>query len=171
MGNRITSNEAKNILEAFWNGEWRYVDDNIGPTCILLNGKRIHLFLVSQGKSYETESLRGHLYSLQRGYPKMKEVQPGDIIFHYSKEEIKAISIALEEAEETYGTEDGLRIDCFLSELKFPLEIKPLRSILADYTPFNNKGHVPQSGYIHPLHVHPAKIMLDEIKKLGNTPR
>lgn len=171
MGNRISADTAREILNSFFAGEWVCTNDNLGSTTILLNGELIRLFIVGQTQSYAIESERGHLFSPTKGYPNMLKVQPKDIIFHYNNGYIRAISIALEAAEETFGKKDGLRIDNYFSELQFPLDVRPLRSTLAGYTPFGPTGKLPQRGYIHPLHAYAARRMLMEIKKLGCKPR
>jgi len=101
----------------------------------------------------------------------MREVMPKDIIFSYQGNRIKSINIALESAEETFGVVDGLRIDCFYNELEYPLNITNLRSVLAGKKPFGMNGKLPQRGYIHRLHSEAARILMVEIKRLGNKSR
>ena len=148
-------------------------DLHIDSSCIILNGKHIRLFIVSQGKTYSTESERGHLFAPIKGYPKMKEVRAGDIIFSsvsIPETTIKSINVAFESSVKTYGTKEGQRIDCLYDELSSPLKISPLKKKLAGRDPFNLDGHIPERGYIHRLDTKAARLLLNEIIKSGNKP-
>jgi len=164
-------NSARNVLQSLFNGEWEENGDATGNNEIFINGKVIRLFIVGQGQSYEIESKRGHIYAPQNGYPNMRIVQPNDIIFSCSGGQIKSVNVALQSAQQTYGNEEGLRIDCLYSVLQNVINITPLRPILAGASPFNGNGHLPLRGYIHPLNVRAARILMEEIIRLGNTPR
>lgn len=168
-GNCISASDALDILHRFFDGEWV----EIGKYCdrIWLNGMIIHLFLVRQTENFDLESERGHLWAPQKGYPKMRDVKPGDIIFSCQNAKIRSINVALGTATDTFGTTDGWRIDCLYSVLTNPLDIRPLRHKLARYQPFQpGNGHLSQKGYIHHLHPFAAELLMNEIYKLGNLP-
>ena len=119
---------------------------------------------VNQKQTYQHEVLGGYMWSpkLQtdgkrnRSYELMKMIQPGDIVFSFASQHIKAIGIASSYCYDfpkpvefgkagTYWDNIGWRVDVHFNELSNPLKpkdhIETLRKLLPDkYSPLQENG-------------------------------
>ncbi len=131
-------------------------------------------FMVMQGHTYQEEQEKGFIWAAKQdssGMPshsweRMMEVEKGDLIFHYVKGDIVAVSVATTGCEVAYRpsnpqnhalwNDPGYFVALDVHELDVPIniqtkleEISPL--LPNKYSPFQANGHGNQ-GYLYPCH-------------------
>ena len=141
-------------------------------------------FYVFQGNTFDRESDGGYIWApiLNKAggtfhhWERLKDVRPGDIIFHGYNGNIQAISVALgtcyncdqpvELRSENLWERTGRRVDCNYVIIRNPVQPKSclsdiLRFCDVRYAPFdrNGKGNV---GYLYELNRELARIFLCE---------
>lgn len=142
-------------------------------------------FVVMQGHTYQEEKEHGFIWAAKQdssGMPshswqRMKEVEEGDLIFHYVKGDILAVSVATSGCEVAYRpsnpqnhalwNDKGYFAELDYHELDVPIhirtkyeEILPLLPI--KYSPFQTNGHGNQ-GYLYPCNEELAIKLLEII--------
>lgn len=145
----------------------------------------MNFYIVMQGQTFEEEKEHGIIWSQQidkRGqshhfWERLKEVKPGDFIFHYVKGEIVAVSIAKTacyEAKNPYNKEEdanGYEVRTLYEVLETPLNIKEyfdeIQSLLpVKYSPFKENGDGNQ-GYLFPCNELLAIKLLEILSDLN----
>lgn len=140
---------------------------------------------VNQNQTYRHEVQGGYLWSPKRKanqtqnpfYDFMREVRPGDIIFSFSKTQIRAIGIAATHAYEApkplefgqagaYWDNIGWRVDVGFHELRLPARPADHMSVLAPllpskYAPLRPNGAGLQSVYLTRLPEEFAAALID----------
>ncbi|MER2191668.1 MAG: HNH endonuclease [Solibacillus sp.] len=127
----------------------------------------MNFYIVMQGRNYIEEKEHQIIWSqqldksgqTQHFWERMKEVKSGDVIFHYVKGEIVAISKAQQdyyEAQNPYTNEEmlGYAVKTMYEELEFPINIKEKFQLLEPvlpikYSAFQENGDGNQ-GYLYP---------------------
>lgn len=142
-------------------------------------------FVVMQGHTYHEEKENGFIWAAKQdssGMPshswqRMMEVEKGDLIFHYVKGEILAISVATKGCEIAHRpsnpqhhalwNDPGYFVELEVHELDVPIQIRakfeeilPLLPI--KYSPFQMNGHGNQ-GYLYPCNEELAVKLLEMI--------
>ncbi|MEK4630071.1 MAG: HNH endonuclease [Solibacillus sp.] len=140
----------------------------------------MNFFIVMQGKTYEEAKLANIVWcsiydnsgQTPHSWERMNEVRKGDVLFHYVKGDIIAISVAQEDAYEgenpaISSEEIGHMFQSAYEELSVPLNIKnhfesiqPLLPI--KYSAFQQNGDGNQ-GYLYPCNEMLALKLLELI--------
>lgn len=145
----------------------------------------MNFYIVMQGKTYAEEKSRGVIWSpiidksgqTPHFWERMKEVEAGDVIFHYVKGEIVAVSVAKKDCFEggkpyqAGSSTTGFIVETTYEELERPLAIKEsfdaIRSFLpVKYSAFQENGDGNQ-GYLFPCNEMLALKLLELISDLN----
>ncbi|PLT35639.1 HNH endonuclease [Bacillus sp. V5-8f] len=146
-------------------------------------------FIVMQGHTYLEDKQLGIIWSLQQdkggnvphSWQRMTEVKKGDIVFHYVKGNIVAISIASEDCKESSKptimqnhnrrSNEGYLVKLTYHELDIPVNVRDrfneIVSLLPiKYSPFQQDGNGNQ-GYLYPCNEELAMKLLELISELN----
>ena len=145
----------------------------------------MNCYIVMQGRTYTEEKSRGVIWSHKidksgqtpHFWERMKEVEAGDIIFHYVKGEIVAVSVVKKgcyEGESPYHTGSssiGFTVETTYEELARPLAVKEnfdaIRPLLPmKYSAFQENGDGNQ-GYLFPCNEMLALKLLELISDMN----
>ena len=173
------------LYSAFNSGKLKMVEDAVqkkltdclvpeNKSTVINAGKR-SVYYVFQGKSYEHERRYGYMWAPANSgihhWERMRQLRPGDIIFHGAGGEIRSISevknafhSAIFPFNPSEGT--GYKVDCNYYDLRYPITTKfykeEIKKYSGFYTPFNKNGTGNQ-GYLFDLDIRLAKYFLDII--------
>lgn len=144
-------------------------------------------FFVFQNKTYEAEQRGGYLWAPKSNssgkrvfhWELMKEVQPGDVIFHSVHKKIVAISIATSNGysakqpealkREDLWEDDGWRVDSKYILIKNPIVTSDYKDQLLNlqpkkYAPFNQLGR-GNTGYLFESNLQMAQFLFSLLCK------
>ena len=153
---------------------------------VIFSSKPSQIFIVHQGKTYESEYEGGYLWAPQSGifhHEKMTEIHKGDIIFNYSNG-IYAISEALcdtfksKQPRELYGNgwdNEGYEVLARYELITPPLSLDPIKGTIVakrsgKYSSFDSNGNANQ-GYLYDLELDIAKLIAAAILKRKHSAR
>jgi hypothetical protein len=148
----------------------------------------VQVWWVNQGKTYKAERKGGFIWAPQKDsnervpfhWQNVAKVKTGDVVFHYAKGFIRAVSVANANSYESAKPDDisrenwsdeGWRVDVAYHELTPTIRISAVASQIArlnlEYGPIGRGGGVNQ-GYLYQLDREAARVIasnmdLDEI--------
>lgn len=146
-------------------------------------------FIVMQGETYHEERNAGVLWTSQidksgmvpHSWKRMQDVKKGDLVFHYVKGEIVAISRVRKDCtngtnplrKETQANENNQAfiVQTVYRELEFPLPIKPFFKEIDPLLPVKYSAFQEEaggnSGYLYPCNEELAMKLLEVISSLN----
>lgn len=153
---------------------------------VIFSGKPSRIFIVHQGRTYQSEYKGGYLWAPQSGFfhhEKMTEIHKGDIIFNYSNG-IYAISEALcdtfksRQPIELNGNgwdNEGYEVLARYELITPPLSLDPIKGEIVakrsgKYSSFDSNGNANQ-GYLYDLELDIAKLIAAAILKRKHSAR
>lgn len=154
-----------------------------------LNTLTKKFFYVFQGKTFDQEARGGYIWAPKRNqhyqtfhhWDRLLDVHKGDLIFHGSQGEVKAISIAKEKCYDCEQPKelgiglwipDGRKIDCQYIILRNTFTTNSLKNSILNFStksnePFNSSAKGKQ-GYLFDLNPNLAKIFFETAKKYNS---
>lgn len=173
--------EAKRKREEIDKKEKELADIKAGvKRDVIFSGKPSRIFIVHQGKTYQSEYKGGYLWAPQSGFfhhEKMTDIHKGDIIFNYSNG-IYAISEALcdtfksRQPIELNGNgwdNEGYEVLARYELITPPLSLDPIKGEIVakrrgKHSSFDRNGNANQ-GYLYDLELDIAKLIAAAILK------
>lgn len=173
------------LYSAFNSGKLKMVEDAVqkkltdclaieNKSTVINAGKR-SIYYVFQGKSYEHERRYGYMWAPANSgihhWERMKNLRPGDIVFHGAFGAIMAISEVVKVPYYDifpFNPPEGIghKVDTCYYPFSKPIITKlykdEIKKYSGFYTPFNKNGTGNQ-GYLFDLDIHLAKYFLDII--------
>lgn len=148
--------------------------------------RKFNIFKVHQNKTYASERRGGYLWAPASGkhhHERMKDIKVDDIIFHYSKQCIVAISEARSNCQSCMRPNElgghgwqsnGYKVYATYNELYSPISLYSLNSQIrrlksSYYSSFNTNGDGCQ-GYLFKLEYEIAKLIKEKILERNSSP-
>lgn len=177
--------QTLNLFLAFKNGTLRMFEapiqkrllDNLYESngASIINSCNRKVYYVFQGKSYDNERRFGYIWApANKGihhWDRLKELKPGDIIFHGAYGAIQALSEVIKAPYyDTFPFNPiegiGHKVDCRYYPLQYPIVTKSycdeIKKYAGYHTPFNKNGTGNQ-GYLFELNLRLAQYFLGVI--------